>query len=150
MNTANTIKNSLVLYFNIVLISLGCFTKVNAQVFRGEQTTVSIGNTASWTGRNGTGNLSYYGCDRSSPHNAEESKQQVVNPGNCIYLTGGKITCRDGFCRTTWQNKNYSYVLSSPITETTIGAPASSILKVYSDSNLVREEKLDPLPFDNI
>ena len=54
-----------------------------------------------WTGKNGTGNLSYYGCDRNS---------------NCVYLTGGTVTCRDGVCLSHWQNKNYGYTPSSPIT----------------------------------
>jgi hypothetical protein len=135
---------------NILLICLGYSNKVNAQVLRGENITVSVGDEASWTGRNGTGNLSYYGCDRSSNHNSSQSDRQAKNQANCIYLTGGKITCREGICNTQWQNKNYSYVLSSPITEANIDGKIPSTLTIYSDSKLILEEKLYPLPFDNI
>ena len=133
---------------NILLICLGWSTCVNAQVLSNEKTTISVGNQQSWTGRNGTGNLSYYGCDNSGTlhHRSSNSKN------NCIYLTGGKITCRDGVCRTTWQNQNYSYVLSSPITEANANANAQtpSTLTIYSDSKIVLEEKLYPQPFDNL
>ena len=69
-----------------------------------KELTVLIGNQQSWTGRNGTGNLSYYGCDRAVADEANRDR-------NCIYLTGGKITCGDGVCRTIWQDRNYAYVL---------------------------------------
>ena len=127
------------LCFSILLICLNRLT-ASAEVLTNDKLTVSIGNQQSWTGRNGTGNLSYYGCDRA---------------GDCIYLTGGKITCSNGVCRTTWQNQDYSYVLSSPITElSTIEADISnkpaSTLTIYSNSQVVLEEKLYPKPFDNV
>jgi len=59
-----------------------------------------VGNRESWDGVNGTGNLTYYGCDSS---------------GNCLHLTGGKQNCRDGVCRTGWVNGSYRYILSTPI-----------------------------------
>ena len=127
------------LCFGVVLICLNS-KSANAEVLTNGKLTVSIGNQQSWTGRNGTGNLSYYGCDR----------------GECIYLTGGKITCADGFCRTTWQNRDYSYVLSSPITESLPITEANSSkqpptnLTIYSNSQVVLEEQLDPKPFDNL
>ncbi|MBE9047416.1 hypothetical protein IQ255_23955 [Pleurocapsales cyanobacterium LEGE 10410] len=122
------------LYFSVGLI---CWHNsiAKAGVLTGEELTISIGNQQSWTGRNGTGNLSYYGCDRLN---------------SCIYLTGGKITCRDGICRTVWQHQNYSYVLSSPITEAGISSPPPSTLTIYSDSQVVLEEELYPKPFDNL
>ena len=119
--------------FSVLLICLNNST-ASAEVLTGDKLTVSIGNQQSWTGRNGTGNLSYYGCDRAR---------------DCIYLTGGKITCGDGVCRTTWHNKNYSYVLSSPITEAIVNN-STSTLTIYSDSQVVLEEKLYPKPFDNV
>lgn len=133
-------KQSFIFYLNILLIYLGCSSNVNASVLSSEKITISIGNQQSWTGRNGTGNLSYYGCDRST-----ENKHD-----NCIYLTGGKMTCRDGLCRTTWQNQNYSYILSSPITEVNIERKIPSTLTIYSESKIILEEQLYPLPFDNV
>ena len=128
------------LCFSVLLICVNRLT-ANAEVLTNEKLTVSIGNQQSWTGRNGTGNLSYYGCDRS---------------GDCIYLTGGKITCGDGFCRTTWQDRDRTYVLSSPITESlraiesNVSNQPASTLTIYSDSQALFEEELYPKPFDNV
>ena len=127
------------LCFGILLISLNRST-ANAEVLTNDKLTISIGNQQSWTGRNGTGNLSYYGCDRTE----------------CIYLTGGKISCQDGVCRTTWENRDRAYVLSSPITESLpiteagIYKKPPSTLTIYSDSQVVFEEQLYPKPFDNL
>ncbi|OBQ36483.1 MAG: hypothetical protein AN487_12835 [Anabaena sp. CRKS33] len=63
---------------------------------------ITISNSNSWNGVNGTGNVSYQGCN--------------VN-GKCVSLTAGKIVCRDGVCRTVWKNANYTYILEQPITE---------------------------------
>ena len=123
------------LCFSVLLICMNRLT-ASAEVLTNGELTVSIGNQQSWTGRNGTGNLSYYGC----------------NGDECIYLTGGKITCSDGVCRTTWENQNHSYILSSPITESlpiTEKQP-NSTLTVYSNSQVVLEEQLYPKPFDNV
>ena len=57
---------------------------------------------------NNTGNLTYKGCDAQ---------------GNCINLTGGKVSCRDGRCVTGWVNGDYRYILSQPITEDGNGSP---------------------------
>ena len=128
------------LYFGVLLICVNRLS-ARAEVLTNGEFTVSIGNQQSWTGRNGTGNLSYYGCDRSS---------------NCLYLTGGKITCQDGVCRTTWQYRDNSYILSSPITESLPITEADrsnqplTTLTVYSDSQVVFEEQLYPKPFDNV
>lgn len=62
--------------------------------------TITVGNEKSWSGVNGTGNLSYRGCDAN---------------GKCINLTGGKVTCRDGICTTGWANGDYFYILETPI-----------------------------------
>lgn len=138
-----------VLCFNSLLICLGWSTWVNAQVLSNEKITVSIGNKQSWTGRNGTGNLSYYGCDDPSSGNLVKQQKPALRQDNCVYLTGGKITCRDGVCRTTWQNQKYYYVLSSPITDQ-INAQLPSTLTIYLDSKVVLEEELYLKPFDNI
>jgi len=64
--------------------------------------TITLSNTDSWNGVNGTGDVSYQGCDTN---------------GKCLQLTGGKVSCRDGKCITGWQNGDYFYILEQPITE---------------------------------
>ena len=63
---------------------------------------ITISDRNSWNGVNGTGNVSYKGCDPN---------------GKCVSLTGGKIVCRHGICRTVWKDGNYTYILEQPITE---------------------------------
>jgi hypothetical protein len=74
----------------------------NSQTFSNGEWTITLGNTDSWNGINGTGNVSYRGCDTS---------------GKCLNLTGGKVSCRDGKCVTGWKNGNYVYILEQPMTE---------------------------------
>ncbi|MEA5579582.1 hypothetical protein [Anabaena sp. UHCC 0451] len=64
--------------------------------------TITTGNHESWTGVNNTGNLTYKGCDAK---------------GQCLELTGGRVSCRDGKCVTGWTNGDYVYILEQPITE---------------------------------
>ena len=128
-------KKSCILCLSILIIWFSCSTPADSKVLSNETWTISIGNEQSWTGRNNTGNLSYYGCDQNC---------------DCIYLTGGKITCRDGVCNTTWQNKKNSYVVSSPITKAIARGQTSSTLTIFSDSQVVLKEELYPKPFDNI
>jgi len=75
--------------------------------------TITVGNGNSWSGVNGTGDLTYRGCN---------SKQQ------CLKLKGGKITCRNGICSTVWRNGRYTYTLTSPITENPAAAPSTLIV----------------------
>ena len=107
---------------------------VQARVLSNENMTVSIGNEKSWTGRNGTGNLSYYGCDSNC---------------DCIYLTGGTISCRDGVCQTVWKDNNSTYALSSPITQVNTYSQIPSTLTISSDRANMSVE-LYPKPFDNL
>lgn len=62
--------------------------------------TITVGNFNSWNGVNGTGNLTYRGCDAR---------------GQCINLSQGQMTCRDGVCTTAWRNGDYTYVLTEPM-----------------------------------
>lgn len=80
----------------------------NSSTFTNGQWTITIGNRNSWTGVNNTGNLTYKGCDAQ---------------GNCIDLTGGKVSCRNGECVTGWVNGDYRYILSQPITEDGTASP---------------------------
>jgi len=74
----------------------------NSQTLSNGEWTITISNTDSWSGVNGTGNVSYKGCDAN---------------GKCLSLTGGKIVCRDGKCVTAWKNGNYVYIVEQAITE---------------------------------
>jgi len=73
-----------------------------SQTLSNGEWTITLSNTDSWNGVNGTGNVSYQGCDAK---------------GKCLKLTGGKVSCRDGKCVTGWKNGDYIYILEQPITE---------------------------------
>ena len=120
---------------SLIFFCLLGIAPVDAGVLSNQDLTISVGNEQSWTGRNGTGNLSYYGCDRAC---------------DCIYLTGGKITCRNGVCETVWQNQNFTYVLSSPITQVGAYGKTPSTLTISADSQVVTTAELYPKPFDNL
>ncbi|MBW4645556.1 MAG: hypothetical protein KME23_21650 [Goleter apudmare HA4340-LM2] len=94
----------------------------NSQTLSNGEWKITIGNRDSWSGVNGTGNLTYKGCDLKN---------------NCIDLTGGKITCRDGKCITGWKNGEYIYTLEQPITEEGANSASSSILKVKKGSSVI-------------
>jgi hypothetical protein len=94
--------------------------------------TITIGNTNSWSGVNGTGNLTYRGCDTQN---------------RCLNLTGGRVTCRDGICRIGWRNRDYSYVIEEPMDNPDLselparGRPTSpgsaTVLIVYKGSKVI-------------
>ncbi|MEW6494643.1 MAG: hypothetical protein AB1589_19300 [Cyanobacteriota bacterium] len=73
---------------------------INSRIISNGEWTITISNINSWSGVNGTGNLSYYGCD---------------SKGNCIKLNGGRVTCRNGICTTSWRNGAHSYSLQEPM-----------------------------------
>lgn len=83
--------------------------------------TITIGNGDSWTGVNNTGNLTYKGCDTKS---------------NCIELTGGKVSCRDGKCVTGWRNGDYVYIIEQPITEN--GNADSTLIVRKGDQEILK------------
>ncbi|MGV0026220.1 hypothetical protein [Phormidesmis priestleyi] len=86
--------------------------------------TITIGNTNSWSGVNGTGNLTYRGCDAQN---------------RCLNLTGGRVTCRDGICRIGWQNRDYSYVLEEPMDNPNrpISPGSATVLTVRKGSKVI-------------
>ncbi len=93
--------------------------KNDSQTLSNGEWTITIGNHQSWSGVNGTGNLSYRGCDSQD---------------KCIELTGGKVTCRDGTCTTGWRSGDYTYVMKQSITgEEREPNPASTILEVRNN-----------------
>lgn len=92
----------------------------NSQTLSNGKWTITIGNRNSWSGVNGTGNLTYRGCDEK---------------GKCINLTGGKVTCRDGKCLTGWRNGEYFYIVEQTITEE--DSKSSSTLIVRKGSSVI-------------
>jgi hypothetical protein len=98
----------------------------NTSTLSNKKWTITIGNDQSWNGVNGTGNLTYKGCN---------------NQGSCISLKGGKVVSRDGIFRTFWKNGDYTYVVESPITEDP--TEGSSTLVVFNkDKEILRETGL--------
>ncbi|NET39257.1 MAG: hypothetical protein F6K19_46010 [Cyanothece sp. SIO1E1] len=91
--------------------------------------TITVSNSDSWSGVNGTGDLSYRGCDSG---------------GDCLDLTGGKVTCRDGQCTTVWRNKEYAYILEEPIASEISAASTTLIVKQNS------QEILRTTGFENV
>lgn len=100
----------------------------NSQTLSNGEWTITIGNTDSWSGVNGTGNVSYRGCD---------------SKGSCINLTGGRVTCRNGICTTGWTNGDYLYSIEQPMNnpDRPTEPGASTILRVKKGSNLVLEAR---------
>lgn len=96
----------------------------NAKTISNGEWTITVGNIDSWSGVNGTGNLSYRGCD---------------SEGNCISLTGGKITCRNGICTTAWRNGSYTYVLQEPISNPDRPTNTPTTLTVRKGSEVLLE-----------
>ncbi len=129
------IRKSCIILICFTALLLSSMHSVEARVLSNEKITVAVGNQQSWTGRNGTGNLSYYGCDQNC---------------QCTYLTGGKLTCRNGTCQTTWQNKNDVYILSSAISQQNVTRQTPSTLTILSGDRVVLEQKIYPKTFDNL
>lgn len=100
----------------------------NSQTLSNGEWTITIGNMDSWSGVNGTGNLSYRGCD---------------SKGSCINLTGGRVTCRDGICTTGWNNGDYLYIIEQPMSnpDRPTEPGASTTLRVKKGSNLILEAR---------
>ena len=132
---SNSVKILWILGCCLLFILFFWAIPAHAGVLSNDELTISVGNQQSWTGRNGTGNLSYYGCDKQC---------------QCIYLTGGKISCRDGVCQTIWRNKNFSYTLSSPIARPSDYGQTANTLIISTDSQIISQNELYPKTFDNV
>ena len=85
--------------------------------------TITTGQHETWDGVNNTGDLTYYGCD---------------SQGNCLSLTGGKVVCRDGVCKTFWKNGDYTYTMESPITDR--DNTGSTVLVVIKNAKVILKE----------
>ena len=93
---------------------------------------ITIGDRNSWDGVNGTGNLTYYGCNSG---------------GKCIKLRGGKVTCRQGECTMTWKNGNQYYIVKGTINPNNDRASISPSTLIIRQNNKViaTAEGLTPL-----
>ncbi|MBD2742328.1 hypothetical protein [Coleofasciculus sp. FACHB-1120] len=100
----------------------------DSQTLSNGEWTITVGNAKSWSGVNGTGNLSYRGCDAN---------------GKCINLTGGKTTCRNGSCTTGWANGDYFYILETPISnpDQPEGSDSSTTLTVKKGAEVILTAK---------
>ncbi len=116
-----TRKQSLITKVELVKSDATKPTGKSYAISNGEWTVV-VGNTESWSGVNYTGNLTYHGCDAK---------------GNCLDLTGGKVSCRNGICTTGWQNGDYSYVLESPMDNPDRPQDTSATLIVRQGSKVI-------------
>ncbi len=94
----------------------------DSQTLSNGEWTITIGNGDSWNGVNGTGNLSYNGCDAK---------------GKCIKLEGGKVTCRDGKCVMGWSNGDYSYIIEQPITDPDSPSSGATTLTVRKGDTII-------------
>ncbi|WP_414575404.1 hypothetical protein [Anabaena sp. CCY 9402-a] len=104
-------------------------TSSNTQTHSNGKWRITIGNRDSWTGVNNTGNLTYKGCDAK---------------GNCISLTGGKVSCRRGECVMGWVNGDYRYIWSQAITEDANASPTLIVKK--GDTEILKAIGFKPVP----
>lgn len=84
------------------LFTLNLPSAIADTVYKNANWTITVGNEQSWSGVNGTGDLTYRGCDTRN---------------RCLSLRGGTVTCRDGICTMAWRNGDYAYLLRSPMQE---------------------------------
>jgi hypothetical protein len=101
----------------------------NSTTLSNGEWTITLSNANSWNGVNGTGNVNYKGCDAN---------------GKCLNLTGGKVTCRDGQCATSWKNGDYIYILEQPITED--GNSTSTLIVNKDTSEVLKATDLKIVP----
>jgi hypothetical protein len=98
----------------------------DVEVLRNPNWKITIRGMQAWNGVNNTGDLSYEGCDRD---------------GQCLNLTGGKMSCRDGICGMSWSNGDYVYNLTAPMTEEGKAPSKSDMrLKVWQGDKLIVDE----------
>ncbi|MFB2973634.1 hypothetical protein ACE1CD_32125 [Aerosakkonema sp. BLCC-F183] len=123
MNLKNFTNKCLISAIGLSSIASGFFAFTSPSladtVLRNAQWQITIGNENSWNGVNGTGNLTYRGCDTKN---------------RCISLRNGTVSCRDGVCTRAWRNGEYSYAITSPITE---NGNAPSTLTVRKGASVI-------------
>jgi hypothetical protein len=72
----------------------------DSETYTNGEWTITISNLRSWSGVNNTGNLNYRGCD---------------SRGECLNLSNGKFTERNGKHSMGWRNGEYLYSVEMPI-----------------------------------
>lgn len=98
------------------------------QVLSNGDWTVTVGQIDSWDGVNNSGGLTYYGCDAD---------------GNCLSLDEGFVVCRNGVCNWSWANGDYSYTISSELTET--GDGPTTLLAWQGSTEILRAENMETI-----
>ncbi|BAY83928.1 hypothetical protein NIES267_34220 [Calothrix parasitica NIES-267] len=122
-----TKKESAIVKMEVIDASKSGKSSGDAQTISNGEWTIKLSNYDSWNGVNNTGNVKYYGCD---------------SKGNCIELTGGKVSCRNGKCVTGWKNGNYSYVIEDLITEDGNNPQGSTLIVRQNGKVILRAEGL--------
>lgn len=98
-------------------------TQADSQTLTNGEWTITIGKLNSWSGVNNTGNLTYHGCD---------------SQGKCLNLTGGKASERSGQVSYGWQNGEYFYSVSSPVTTEASSAATATLVVRQGDRIILR------------
>ncbi|NCG24159.1 MAG: hypothetical protein GWP47_08535 [Actinobacteria bacterium] len=91
---------------------------------------IVVGQQERWDGVNGTGDLTYYGCDQDARFSGL--------PAGCLALDGGTVTCRDGECVKGWRNGDFTYSLYSPMTGPD-SIDTASTLRVRDNTGVILE-----------
>lgn len=122
-----TKKESAIVKMEVIGDSKSAKSSGDTRTLSNGEWTIKLSNYDSWDGVNNTGNVKYYGCD---------------SKGNCLELTGGKVSCRNGKCVTGWKNGNYNYALESAITEDNSNSQPSTLIVRQNGKVILRAEGL--------
>lgn len=118
-----TKKESAIVKMEVIGDSKSGKSSGDTQTLSNGEWTIKLSNYDSWDGVNNTGNVKYYGCD---------------SKGNCLELTGGKVSCRNGKCVTGWKNGTYAYAIESAITEDGNDSQGSTLIVRQSGKVILR------------
>ncbi|MDY6898553.1 MAG: hypothetical protein SWZ49_10825 [Cyanobacteriota bacterium] len=122
-----TKKESAIVKMEVIDSSKSTKSSGDTQTLSNGEWTIKLSNYDSWNGVNNTGNVKYYGCD---------------SKGNCIELTGGKVSCRNGRCVTGWKNGEYTYAIEDMITENSNNPQGSTLIVRQNGKVILRAEGL--------
>lgn len=122
-----TKKESAIVKMEVIGDSKSGKSSGDTQTLSNGEWTIKLSNYDSWDGVNNTGNVKYYGCD---------------SKGNCLELTGGKVSCRNGKCVTGWKNGTYAYAIESAITEDGNDSQGSTLIVRQNSKVILRAEGL--------
>lgn len=122
-----TKKESAIVKMEVIGDSKSVKSSGDTQTISNGEWTIKLSNYDSWNGVNNTGNVKYYGCD---------------SKGNCLELTGGEVSCRNGKCLTGWRNGSYTYVIEDLISEDSNNEKGSTLIVRQNGKVILRAEGL--------